>query len=377
LLIDPTDGFIQGTPTETGTFEMQIFAVDGEGVESRLTNVVFDVWGGPNNMPCLNSGTIVDDGSASFTCDCTNIAFEGDNCEVDSLKRAAEAKAVLKTQEALPSAQGAADSAQATLDAVAEADTAAAQAQAEADTAAAQAQAEADTAAAQTSAAEESKLTSRIAGAAAGGVIALILLVLGAMKYRQHRISLRPVDFKALFDQLMASGEISNEQVTGLQLSQAASGVKVSNLPREIHRSCVVKSDKIGEGAFGEVFKAVLDESKHGGVPGYLVACKSVTDPSGEGAQDLLQEATIMGQVGMHDNLVSLIGVVTSGTPLLNVIAVCEHGSLKSHLEKRTLGEGKLAAKPGALPPKIDADIAWEIARGMMHLAEHQSPRPP
>jgi hypothetical protein len=117
--------------------------------------------------------------------------------------------------------------------------------------------------------------------------------------------------------------------------------------------------------------EGVLDESKHGGVPGYTVACKSVVDPTGDGAKDLLQEATIMATVGVHDYLVSLIGVVTSGVPLLIIMSLCEHGSLKSQLEKRALGEGKLAAPPGALPPKIDADIALEIARGMLHLVEH------
>jgi serine/threonine protein kinase len=143
------------------------------------------------------------------------------------------------------------------------------------------------------------------------------------------------------------------------------------NLPREIPRRCITKSEKVGEGAFGEVFKGILDETSTGGVPGYMVACKSVTDPSGDGAADLLQEATIMAQIGSHPNLVSLIGVVTSGVPLLIIIALCENGSLKSQLEKRVLGEGKLAAKPGALPTKIDADIGAEIAKGMIHLVEH------
>jgi serine/threonine protein kinase len=128
----------------------------------------------------------------------------------------------------------------------------------------------------------------------------------------------------------------------------------------------------VGEGAFGEVFKGILDEtSNNHGVPGYLVACKSVTDPTGDGAADLLQEATVMAQIGNHVNLVSLIGVVTSGVPLLIIIALCENGSLKSQLERRVLGEGKLTAKPGAFPPKIDADIGVEIARGMHHLVEH------
>ena len=76
----------------------------------------------------------------------------------------------------------------------------------------------------------------------------------------------------------------------------------------------------IGSGQFGEVFKGILDESRSGGVPGYLVACKSVIDPASEGAKDLLQEAVVMANVD-HPNLVSLIGVITSGVPLLLVVA--------------------------------------------------------
>jgi serine/threonine protein kinase len=133
----------------------------------------------------------------------------------------------------------------------------------------------------------------------------------------------------------------------------------------------LTKSEKVGQGAFGEVFKGVIDESSTGGVPGYTIACKSVTDPSGEGAKDLLQEAAVMAQVGYHPHLVSLVGVVTSGTPLVLVMSFCEYGSLQSQLKKRALGEGQLAPKsPGALPPKLDVDIALDIAKGMQCLVE-------
>jgi serine/threonine protein kinase len=94
-------------------------------------------------------------------------------------------------------------------------------------------------------------------------------------------------------------------------------------------------------------------------------------DPTGDGAKDLLQEAAVMAQVGMHPNLISLIGVVTSGTPLLIVLALCENGSLKSQLVERALGEGKLATKRGQLPSKLDADLAVDIAHGMQHLVEN------
>jgi hypothetical protein len=193
------------------------------------------------------------------------------------------------------------------------------------------------------------------AGTAIGVIILLVFVVFAAFKYRAHLVAMKPHSF---------DGEIE-------AMNDGNDAAALSRVPREIPRKCLTKSEKVGEGAFGEVFKGVLDESSTGGVPGYTVACKSVTDPSGDGAKDLLQEAAVMAQVGYHPHLVSLVGVVTSGVPLLLVISFCENGSLQSQLKKRALGEGKLAPKsPGALPPKLDVDIALDIVKGMQCLVE-------
>jgi hypothetical protein len=251
--------------------------------------------------------------------------------------------------------------------------------------------------------AEESfaaRMGGSIAAAVLGVIIAALLLTFGGVKYHQHQIAMRPVDFSSIFNDMVEAGGITTIKSTrptaagagttgGAAAATAAATdnprtdeettltiTQPMRLPREIPRRCITKSEKVGEGAFGEVFKGILDEtSNNNGVPGYLVACKSVTAATGDGAADLLQEATIMAQVGNHPNLVSLIGVVTSGVPLLIIIALCEHGSLKSQLEQRMLGEGKLAINPEATrpnrPPKTDAAIGVDIARGMQHLVEH------
>jgi surface protein len=463
FLIDPTNGYIKGTPAKAGNGiqSLKIFAVNGAGAQTMkpLVTIRLDVRKGPSGEYCSNNGKIVDDGGTSFTCDCEQTAtlnaeegFDGTNCKVDIAKRKAEDTAQAKTEEAAK-AQAAADAAealraaQALRAAAAEATSAnktataalavasAAQAQAtaaaaladvekeKASTAEAEAaRAQAETAAAQalaaTSAAEaataaskaaakiqeleatqaaaeaaskaeqdatvaatqneqekaaaasqneaDKKQTSFTTGLAAGGIIILILLIIAAVAYRQHRFSMQPVDFNSIFNKLVESGDILIRSQ-----SNRASFEQTINLPREIPRRCIAKSEKIGEGAFGEVFKGILDETSNNGVPGYPVACKSVADATGDGADDLLQEATVMAQIGHHVNLVSLIGVITSGVPLLIIIALCEHGSLKSQLEKRVLGEGKLVAKPGALAPKIDADIGLDIAQGMQHLVKH------
>lgn len=101
---------------------------------------------------------------------------------------------------------------------------------------------------------------------------------------------------------------------------------------------------------------------RYGGVPGYLVACKSVLDAHGEGADDLIQEALMMSLVGKHPNLVSLVGVVTSGTPLLLLVSYCESGSLLSMLRTQ-LKEG------APLSPLNKLRLASDVARGMGHLS--------
>jgi serine/threonine protein kinase len=87
-----------------------------------------------------------------------------------------------------------------------------------------------------------------------------------------------------------------------------------------------------------------------------------VVDSSGDGAKEMLQEAAVMAQVGGHPNLVSLIGVVTSGTPILLIISFCEKGSLLSVLENRASLQD-----PISVASKLRFSV--QIAEGMLHLA--------
>ena len=81
----------------------------------------------------------------------------------------------------------------------------------------------------------------------------------------------------------------------------------------------------------------MLDESEDGG-PSYLVAAKTVLDSakSLDAAKELQSESLMMSQVGHHPNLVSIVGVVTRGDPLILILSYCEHGSLLSLLRLRT-----------------------------------------
>jgi serine/threonine protein kinase len=135
-------------------------------------------------------------------------------------------------------------------------------------------------------------------------------------------------------------------------------------IPREIKRIHITLMDELGHGQFGEVWKALLDESSiAGGAPEYLVAAKTVKNAkeSPEGSRELLAEAALMAQVGVHKHLVSLIGTVTSGDPLILVVAFCEHGSLLSALLEA-------AADKTPVPLEYKAALAVDIAKGMAYL---------
>lgn len=94
-----------------------------------------------------------------------------------------------------------------------------------------------------------------------GGIVAgsfvFILLVAFAI-YRQHayQVKMRAFDFAAELALLIDSGTIDKSENT-------------LGIPREVKRSSITMVKAIGSGAFGEVWKGILDESSSGGVPGY------------------------------------------------------------------------------------------------------------
>ena len=72
-------------------------------------------------------------------------------------------------------------------------------------------------------------------------------------------------------------------------------------------------------------------------------------------------------QVGSHPNLVSLIGVVTIGSPLLVIISHCSEGSLRSYLQRR-----KMKIDPSVqLSNTSKLMMALDIALGMEYFASH------
>ena len=182
--------------------------------------------------------------------------------------------------------------------------------------------------------------------------IAFVLLGVAAYKYRQYQIKMRPVDFESQLATMLASGAIAPEQL------------RSDRKPREIWRRDLRMIKMVGHGQFGEVWKCVLDEMFRRGTPEYTVAAKTVldADQSPEATNELLSEASVLAQVAGHRNLVSIIGVITRGDPLVLVLQYCEHGSLLDELKTRA-AEGT----PVTFASKMQ--MALDIASGMEHLS--------
>jgi serine/threonine protein kinase len=206
--------------------------------------------------------------------------------------------------------------------------------------------------------ANASPISSRALAAAVAMMVLLVSvgLALGFNWKLQRKWKRRSIDFYSKMKSMQSEGGL------------AESDGSLRSVPREIKRSAVQKTNKVGAGQFGEVWKGLLDESATREVDAFMVAVKSTHGVEGEAAEELQREAIVMALVGRHPNLVSLIGVVTTGPPLLLVISMCEHGSLSSQLMLRPQQTGVLVGSDG-MEPKCNFEIAREVARGMAMLA--------
>lgn len=208
------------------------------------------------------------------------------------------------------------------------------------------------------------------------GIGALVGLISGPLtiKYFKRKSLLQQHNFTELIQEMLKSGEISIDQLGRAAAMGAASTSNGTTfgIPREVDRKSLTMLSKLGNGAFGDVWKAHLDESESG-VPGFTVAVKVCSDLGGPGEAEIVKEAAIMAQVPLHRNVVPLIGVVSAGSPLLLIESICDNGSLLAYLKNCKPKPGNLdgttvadSNAPLTLHGKLQA--ATDVARGMAHL---------
>jgi serine/threonine protein kinase len=204
-----------------------------------------------------------------------------------------------------------------------------------------------------------------------GGIVAFLLVVRPKRRQRGGPASFccfvgteetKPHDFESTLAELVNCGVLDEAQA------------ETRAVPRELAHKDLTLGPVLGSGAFGVVRSGRLDTTTSGGPRDVPVAVKVVlsdeTNVDGPSAVDarteLFQEAAVMAQVGLHENLVFLIGVHTSTTALtMLVIPLCVHGSLLELLRNRA------AEKSNVLPFPPHNRLGWmlQVARGMRHLA--------
>ncbi|CAD5121457.1 unnamed protein product [Dimorphilus gyrociliatus] len=118
-------------------------------------------------------------------------------------------------------------------------------------------------------------------------------------------------------------------------------GTSIAHIPIEHDWKVSYKrlefSELLGEGAFGQVYKASLKpKKKTSKVNSRFVAVKQLKDgASDEEVIELVKEIETMKSLGHHKNVLSFIGQVTDGGKLLMVMEYAPYGNLQEFMRNR------------------------------------------
>ncbi|KAA0199583.1 Tyrosine-protein kinase FRK, partial [Fasciolopsis buskii] len=125
----------------------------------------------------------------------------------------------------------------------------------------------------------------------------------------------------------------------------------------EISKSSIVLKERIGQGQFGEVYKAVWNKTA-------IVAVKTLK-PSSCDAADFLREAQIMKRLH-HPNLIQLYAVCTQSEPFYLVTEYMSKGSLLAYLQSPE-GRGLSIQCLVMMAAKIASGMAYLESRRHIH----------
>eukprot|EP00040_Diaphanoeca_grandis_P025814 m.143623 g.143623 ORF g.143623 m.143623 type:complete len:1019 (-) comp30326_c1_seq3:22-3078(-) len=144
--------------------------------------------------------------------------------------------------------------------------------------------------------------------------------------------------------------------------------LELVRIPKELPRTTIKLLERIGQGNFGEVRKALYNPEDET-TPEFEVAVKvSRVGQRGGLDDDLMTEAIVSAQL-VHVNVVALVGVVTAGEPVCLVLQMCSRGSLLS-----VLTEMRDDTAFAATEPVLTEISTWllGVAEGMKYLASRK-----
>ncbi|XP_022787755.1 angiopoietin-1 receptor-like [Stylophora pistillata] len=135
----------------------------------------------------------------------------------------------------------------------------------------------------------------------------------------------------------------------------------------EIPGSDVTLQDKLGEGAFGEVYKGLV---RLGGQERACAVKKLKANATETERRDLINELAIMVTVGVHPNVLSLIGACTKTESVLVIVRLAPNGSLLDQLKRNRVNPYyNVTDKQINFTPQDKVKIARDVACGMLHLS--------
>lgn len=194
-------------------------------------------------------------------------------------------------------------------------------------------------------------------------------LVLGCFKAKNQSLESPNVVTKKTSSSRIFLSDLSDYSSLSI-MSDLSNSILGSNLHiftyqelKEITNS-FSKSNILGEGGFGKVYKGFIDDDLRPGLTAKTVAVKTLNLDGKQGHREWLAEVIFLGQL-KHRHLVNLIGYCCEDENRLLVYEYMERGNLEEKLFK-----GYLAALPWLTRIKI----AIGAAKGLMFLHEEENP---
>ncbi|XP_053677157.1 uncharacterized protein LOC128727286 [Anopheles nili] len=205
------------------------------------------------------------------------------------------------------------------------------------------------------------------------GMLPIVIIVLYVIKAtvfnREHKVSHD-------LERYIPDGQPPISPVVRLEQSDTSSATDESIMTEhDFNRSNLRFKSLLGEGNFGQVWKAEADDlAGHLGTT-RIVAVKTERSDNGHG--DLKAEAEIMRKLGSHPNVVTLLGACLEQDPQLLIMEYAMRGRLLSLLRAARGAVNGLAPsvhnnRPPIMPlsPRRLTGFAHDIARGMEYISE-------
>ncbi|XP_066968316.1 fibroblast growth factor receptor 3-like isoform X3 [Macrobrachium rosenbergii] len=140
----------------------------------------------------------------------------------------------------------------------------------------------------------------------------------------------------------------------------------------ELPRSRLILGESLGEGAFGKVVRADV-QGLHRPDIITTVAVKMLKEGHTDAElMDLVSEMEMMKMIGIHINIINLLGCCTQDGPLYVIVEYAAHGNLRDYLRNNRPSSGyerAIGQEPDALTQKDLVSFAYQVARGMEYLA--------